>query len=284
MTVPLAFSFDNTADYFIFAFHFLLATSTVTVAGSVVFAILRTKSLRNENRYIFMLSTSISDTLSGMGWYYIGLFDVKDTYPQKNGTYFVISVLLGVNFITILTAQIDRYVAVSRPFFYARRITQRVVIGLCTFIWMYTYLTVVLMNLVPLQVALIYNAINTFGVQVVAVILMLLLNIKLYVIARYQLAREPPSQGTDSKRSSLRLIIAVTMCFLIFWTPEFINVILCGLTSYGYTFKNDAHDPFAAIVRINPLCTPTLYIIGSLALREAIAKALRWNDCCRTRR
>ncbi|XP_028681051.1 G-protein coupled receptor 183-like [Erpetoichthys calabaricus] len=284
MTVPLAFSFDNTADYFIFAFHFLLATSTVTVAGSVVFAILRTKSLRNENRYIFMLSTSISDTLSGMGWYYIGLFDVNDTYPQKNGTYFVVSTLLGVNFITILIAQIDRYVAVSRPFFYARQISRRVVIGLCTFIWIYNYLIVLIMNLVPLRVAIIYNAINTFGIQVVAVILMLLLNLKLYMIARYQLSREPPSQGTDSKRSSLRLIIAVTMCFLIFWTPEFVNVILCGLTSYGFTFKNNARDPFAAMVHVNPLCTPTLYIIGSLALREAIAKALRWNECCRTRR
>ncbi|XP_051777086.1 G-protein coupled receptor 183-like [Erpetoichthys calabaricus] len=284
MTVPLAVNFENIGDYFIFAFHVLLATCTVLVAGAVVVAILGSKSLRTENRVIFMLSTSISDTLSGFGWYYNGLFDVKEFYPQRNGTYFILPTLLGVNFITILTAQIDRYVAVSYPFFYARRITLRVVIGICVFIWTFNYLTVLLMNVVPWQVAVVYNAVNTLGVQILAVIIMLGLNIKLYLIVRYQLNREQASPEADGKRASLLLIIAVTMCFLAFWTPGFINISLCGLTSYGYRFKNNAMDPFVVLIRMNPLSTPSLYIIGSLALRKAILKFLRRDACCAAKR
>ncbi|KAG2471447.1 G-protein coupled receptor 183-like [Polypterus senegalus] len=283
MTVPLAVDFDNIGDYFIFAFHVLLATCTVLVAGAVVVAILGSKSLRTENRFIFMLSTSISDTLSGFGWFYVGLFDVKESYPQRNGTYFVLPTLLGVNFITILTAQIDRYVAVSYPFFYTSRVTLRVIIGICIFIWIFNYSMVLFLNLVPWQVAMVYSAVSTLGVQVIAVILMLVLNIKLYLIARYQLQRES-SPENDGKRSSLLLIIAVTMSFLAFWTPAFINLSLCGLTSYGYRYRNNAVDPFLALIRINPLSTPSLYILGSIALRKSILKSLSCDACCIAKR
>ncbi|XP_051777090.1 C-C chemokine receptor type 4-like [Erpetoichthys calabaricus] len=283
MSVSLAVTFASTGDYFLFAFYVLVATCTFLVAGAVVVAILGSKSLRTENRFIFMLSTSISDTLSGFGLYYGGLFDVKESYPQKNGTYFVLPTLLGVNFLTILTAQIDRYVAISYPFFYARRITLRLVIGICIFIWIFSYLTLLLMNFVPWQVAVIYNAISTLGFQIIAVILMIGLNIKLCIITHYQMKREPPSPETDGKRSSVILVIAVTTCFLGFWTPAFINVSLRGLTSFGYYFENDAVDPFGALIRINPLSTPSLYIIGSISLRKAIVKVLCCGACCKAR-
>ncbi|XP_028681054.2 G-protein coupled receptor 183-like [Erpetoichthys calabaricus] len=283
MTVPLALNFSNTVDFFIFAFYVLLATCTVLVAGVVVVAILRSKSLRTENRFVFMLSTSISDTLSGFGLYYGGLFDVKEAFPQKNGTFFILPTLLGVNLLTILSAQVDRYVAVSYPFFYARRITLRVVIGICMFIWLFNYFTLLLLNLIPWQVAISFNAISTISVQVCSVGLMIGLNIKLCIIARYQLKRETPSPETDGKRSSLLLIVAVTTCFLAFWTPAFVNVSLCGLTSFGYKSENDAMDPFATLIHMNPFSTPTLYILGSFALRKAIVKCIRCGSCCKAR-
>ncbi|KAJ8286207.1 hypothetical protein GJAV_G00035790 [Gymnothorax javanicus] len=57
-------------------------------SGSVVLGILSTKSLRRQNRFIFMLNTSISDTLTGFSVYYLGLFDVQEGYPSRNGISF----------------------------------------------------------------------------------------------------------------------------------------------------------------------------------------------------
>ncbi|KAG7278293.1 hypothetical protein CRUP_036370, partial [Coryphaenoides rupestris] len=109
--VPLSVDFDSPEDFFVFIFHILFATSSVLVAGSVVIAIFSTKGLRAQNRFIFMLNTSISDTLTGLSVYYLGLFDVQEGYPSRNGTYYILPSFLGVNVLTFLFAQFDRYFA-----------------------------------------------------------------------------------------------------------------------------------------------------------------------------
>lgn len=123
-TVPLSVSFDTPGDFVIFIFHILFATSAVLVAGSVAIGISCTRFLRRQNRFIFMLNTSVSDTLTGFSVYYLGLFDVQEGYPSRNGTYYILPWFLGVNVLTFLFAQFDRYFAVCHPFFYHRYIVR----------------------------------------------------------------------------------------------------------------------------------------------------------------
>ncbi|KAF7667043.1 hypothetical protein LDENG_00080490 [Lucifuga dentata] len=281
-TIPLSVDFDSPEDFIIFIFHILFATSVVLVAGSVVIGISCTRSLRVQNRFVFMLNTSISDTLTGFSVYYLGLFDVQEGYPSRNGTYYILPSFLGVNVLTFLFAQFDRYFSVCHPFFYNRVITRSFVIGTCAFCWIYTYTILTVQNMVPVSKA---AQINAFGVMTLQLIVLtkVLMTIKLYIIARSHLVREVPSTERDNKKESLRIIVFVVMCFLALWCPSFVNIIVRQLTRKGLRFRNEATNLFAIMARLNALVTPTLYIWGSPALREAVWRQV-WRWACPTRR
>ncbi|XP_035235322.1 trace amine-associated receptor 7e-like [Anguilla anguilla] len=281
-TIPLSVAFVRPEDYFIFLFHIVFATSAVLLAGSVVVGILSTKSLRRQNRFIFMLNTSICDTLIGFSVYYLGLFDVQEGFPSRNGTYYILPSLLGVNILTFLFAQIDRYFAICHPFFYCRFVTRPVIIAICVFCWFVTYLTNALQNTVPVSKAAQIGAISIMALQAV-VITKILMTIKLYVIARYQLARDPPSAEKENKKESLRIVIFVVVCFLTLWGPSFVNIIVKQTTFKGLWFRNEGTNLFAIMARFNALSTPSVYVWGSPALREALKNTV-WGRVCPKRK
>ncbi|XP_036382164.1 somatostatin receptor type 4-like [Megalops cyprinoides] len=281
-TVPLAFNFDRPEDYFIFLFHILFATSAVLLAGSVVIGILRTKYLRIQNRFIFMLNTSISDTLTGLSVYYLGLFDVDEGYPPRNSTFYILPSFLGVNVLTFLFAQIDRYLAVCHPFFYSRYIMRPVVIGFCAYSWFHAYFILTVQRIVPISTAIQMNAVLMILLQM-TVFTKVIMTIKLYVVARYQLARDPPSAENENKKESLRIIIFVVVCFLTLWSPSFINITVKQMTFRGLKFRNEATNLFAIMARFNALSTPALYVWGSPALRESVKK-IGWGRMCPKRK
>lgn len=281
-SIPLSVDFSTPGDFFIFIFHILFATSAVLVAGSVIIGISSTRSLRVQNRFIFMLNTSISDTLTGFSAYYLGLFDVQEGYPSRNGTYYILPSFLGVNVLTFLFAQFDRYFAVCHPFFYNRYITRSFVIGICAFCWIYTYSILTVQNMVPISKAAQINAFGVMTLQII-VFVKVLMTIKLYIIARSHLVREAPSAERENKKESLRIIVFVVMCFLALWCPSFVNIIVRQLTRQGLRFRNEATNLFAIMARLNALVTPTLYIWGSPALREAVWTTV-WRWVCPKRR
>lgn len=280
-TIPLSVDFNCPEDFLIFVFHIVFATSAVLVAGSVVIGISSTRSLRGQNRFIFMLNTSVSDTLTGFSVYYLGLFDVQEGYPSRNGTFYILPSFLGVNVLTFLFAQFDRYFAVCHPFFYHRYITRSCVVGTCALCWIYTYSILTVQNLVPISKA---AQINAFGVMTLQIIVLtkVLMTIKLYIIARNQLEREAPSVERDNKKESLRIIVFVVICFLALWCPSFVNIILRQFTSKGLRFRNEATNPFATLARLNALVTPAVYIWGSPALRAAVWRTV-WRRLCSMR-
>ncbi|CAJ1069263.1 G-protein coupled receptor 15-like [Xyrichtys novacula] len=277
-TIPLSVDFDTPEDFLIFIFHILFATSSALVASSVVIGISSTRSLRGQNRFIFMLNTSISDTLTGFSAYYLGLFDVQEGYPSRNGTYYILPSFLGVNVLTFLFAQFDRYFAVCHPFFYNRYITRSVVIWICAFCWIYTYTILTVQNMVPISKAAQINAFGVMTLQII-VLVKVLMTIKLYIIARNHLVREVPSAERDNKKESLRIIVFVVICFLALWCPSFVNIIVRQLTRKGLRFRNEATNLFAIMARLNALVTPALYIWGSPALREAVWRTV-WRRVC----
>ncbi|XP_059192728.1 kappa-type opioid receptor-like [Centropristis striata] len=276
--VPLAVDFDSPEDYFIFIFQILFATTTVLVAGPVVISILATRALRLQNRFIFMLNTSICDTLVGLSVYYVGLFDVYEGYPSRNGTYTVLSSLLGVNIMTFLFAQFDRYFAVCHPFYYTRFMTLHVVICVNVYCWLQVYIQQIVINFVPLSRAIQVYVFSIVSLQII-VFTKVVMTIKLYVVARFQLDRDPPGSDKDSKKESLRIIIFVVISFLVLWCPSFVNIIIRFVGGGGLTFRNEATNLFAIMARFNAVCTPSVYIWGSPALREAMMRTV-WGRVC----
>lgn len=276
--VPLSVDFSHPVDYLIFIFQILFATTVVFVAGPIVITIFATKELRRQNRFIFMLNTSICDTLIGFSVYYVGLFDVQEGYPSRNGTYNMLNYLLGVNLITFLFAQFDRYIAVCHPFTYSRFITRGVVISANIYCWLYVYSQAVISIFLPFSKATQLYVFGTVTFQII-VFTKVVMTIKLYVVARYQLERDPPSAEKESTKESLRIIVFVVITFLLLWCPSFINIVLRLVVGRGLIFRNDAINLFAIMARFNALCTPAVYLWGSPSLRKATLRTV-WSRLC----
>ncbi|KAM9391446.1 uncharacterized protein KZ484_002917 [Pholidichthys leucotaenia] len=276
--IPLSVDFDSPVDYLIFVFQLLFATAAVLVAAPVAVTIASTAALHRQARFIFMLNTSICDTLVGLSVFYLGLFDVQEGYPSRNGTRNALPSLLGVNMMTFMFAQFDRYFAVCHPFAYDRFVTRQVVISANVYCWLHVYGQLIITSVVPLSVATRIYAFSVVSIQVI-VLTKVMMTIKLYAVARYQVEREPPSAERESRKESLTILIVVVTTFLVLWTPSFLNIILRLLVGKGLTFRNEATNPFAIMARGNAVCTPAMYVWGSPALRKAVVRTV-WARLC----
>ncbi|XP_034451352.1 adenosine receptor A2b-like [Hippoglossus hippoglossus] len=281
--LSLALPLTSFGNVLMFLFSVSLAFSIIFLNMSVCVSILLNRAMRSENRFMYMLSTCFSDICSGVSYYYAGVLDVKDDIDSPTGTYYVVPTFLGLSYMAILAAQADRYHAVVSPFQYSRRMTRnRTVVVICGY-WLYAFLIVTANNLVPLGVARQITGIGTFVSNIFTVIIMIGLNIKLFIIARFQLEKEPPSVERDTKRSSVYLILVVAMFFLATWLPLFCHVVVCNLSgSECFTFKNEGTDPVRILPRVNAALTPILYICGCSPLRATLLTKV-WRPCCRRR-
>ncbi|XP_069379153.1 adenosine receptor A1-like [Paralichthys olivaceus] len=277
--LPLT-SFGNVL---MFLFSVSLASSIIFLNMSVCVSILLNRALRSENRFMYMLSTCFSDICTGVSYYYVGVLDVRDNFNSPTRTYYVVPTFLGLSYMAILAAQADRYHAVVSPFQYSRRMTRnRTVIVICAY-WLYASLIVAANNLVTVGVAGKITSIGSFVGNIFGVIIMIGLNIRLFIIARFQLEREPPSVERDTKRSSVYLILVVVLFFLGTWLPIFSHVIACNFIGSGcYTTKNEGTDPLRVLPRVNAALTPILYICGCSPLRATLLTKV-WRPCCRRR-
>ncbi|XDV53458.1 hypothetical protein PO909_021953 [Leuciscus waleckii] len=276
--LPLT-SFENVL---LFLFNVILATAIIFLNVSVFLSIMMNRSLRSENRFMYMLSTSLSDFCSGVSYYYAGVLDVRDYYESPTRTFFIVPTFLGLSYMAILAAQADRYHAVSAPFKYSQRMTRNRTLLVILAYWLYAFLIVAVNNLVTVGVARRVTSLGTFVANIFTVIIMIGLNIKLFFIARFQLEREPASAERDSNRASVYLIVIVAVCFLIAWLPIFLHVIVCNFAgSTCYAFRNEGSDPLRILPRVNAVLTPLLYIRGCSALRSTLLNKVWRTACCK---
>ncbi|XP_051887772.1 sphingosine 1-phosphate receptor 4-like [Pristis pectinata] len=257
-----------------------LATTIVVLNVSVLLGLLIRKFFLKENRFLFMVSTCVSDLGTGVSWYYSGLFDALDAFPPRNGTYYIGPTFMGLSYLVTLAAQADRYHAISSPFRYSQRMTRSRIGIVIACLWIYAYAVAVSQNLVTTATGLKISGIGSLICNIITYFIMGALNVKLYLIAKYQLDREPPSPERESKRTSLYLIVVVASSFLAFWLPIFLNVLICSFSRrFCLRFAMDGVDPLKILPRVNAAITPALYIRGCTPLKEVVMTGV-WK-CCR---
>lgn len=273
--LPLT-SFGNVL---MFLFSVLLAATIIFLNVSVFLSILLNKALRSENRFMYMLSTCLSDICTGVSYYYVGVLDVRDVYDSPTRTFYIAPTFLGLSFMAILAAQADRYHAIVSPFKYSQRMTRNRTVMVILAYWVYAFLIVAVQNLVTVGVAKKITSFGTFVANIFVVIIMIFLNVRLFIIARFQLERDQPSEERDSKRSSVYLILVVVVFFLGTWLPIFCHVIICNfIGTTCYTFINEGTDPIRILPRVNAALTPVLYVRGCSALRATLLAKV-WRPC-----
>lgn len=277
--LTLALPLTNFGNVLMFLFSVFLAATIIFLNVSVFLSILLNTALRSENRFMYMLSTCLSDICTGVSYYYVGVLDVRDVYDSPTRTFYIAPTFLGLSFMAILAAQADRYHAILSPFKYSQRMTRNRTMMVIVAYWAYAFLIVAVQNLVTVGVAKQVTGFGTFVANIFLVIIMIVLNIRLFIIARFQLEREQRSEERDSKRSSVYLILVVVVFFLGTWLPIFCHIIICNfIGTTCYTFKNEGTDPIRILPRVNAALTPILYIRGCSALRATLLGKV-WRPC-----
>lgn len=277
--LTLALPLTNFGNVLMLLFSVFLAATIIFLNVSVFLSILLNTALRSENRFMYMLSTCLSDICTGVSYYYVGVLDVRDVYDSPTRTFYIAPTFLGLSFMAILAAQADRYHAILSPFKYSQRMTRNRTVMVIVAYWAYAFLIVAVQNLVTVGVAKQVTGFGTFVANIFLVIIMIVLNIRLFIIARFQLEREQPSEERDSKRSSVYLILVVVVFFLGTWLPIFCHIIICNfIGTTCYTFKNEGTDPIRILPRVNAALTPILYIRGCSALRATLLAKV-WRPC-----
>lgn len=275
---------NSFGNVLLFLFNILLATAIIFFNVSVFLSIMMNRSLRTENRFMYMLSTCFSDICSGVSYYYCGVLDVRDSYDSPNRTFYIAPTFLGLSYMAILAAQADRYHAVNSPFKYSQRMTRTRTLLVIVAYWVYAFVIVAVNNLVTIGVAKRVTGIGTFVGNIFTVIIMIGLNIRLFFIAKFQLDREPPSAERENNRASIYLIIVVAIFFLAAWLPIFLHIIICNFVgSTCYSFRNEGTDPLRTLPRINAVLTPLLYIRGCTALKATLFTKV-WRAVCHLKR
>ncbi|KAJ1093810.1 hypothetical protein NDU88_006902 [Pleurodeles waltl] len=282
--VPLAVNPDSFGNILLILFHVCLATIIVLLNLGVFLCIAMTRSLRKENRFLYMMSTCISDFFTGATWYYVGIFDVHEGFPKKNDIYYFSPTFLGLSYLVVIAAQADRYHAVTSPIRYLQRMTLQKTLVVLTSLWALSFLTLVAQNLLSTSTAAHTQSIGTLVMNFIALVIMLGLNIRLFLIAKYQLERDPPTPEREAKRSSLYLIIVVAASFLFLWSPVFLRVIICNFMPIKCrTETNSATNIVVTLPRINAALTPLLYVRGCTPLQEVVFSRVccYCSSCCK---
>ncbi|CAL1614908.1 unnamed protein product [Knipowitschia caucasica] len=265
-------------------FSVLLPAVIIFLNVSVGLAILLNRALRNESRFLYMLSTCVSDVCTGASYYYVGLLDVRDFPDSPTHSLYVAPTFLGLSVMAIMAAQADRYHAVVSPFKYSQRITRNRTILIIASYWVYAFFIVGVHNLVTLEIARRVTNVGSFVANVLTVIIMIGMNVRLFFIAKLQLHRLPPSEERDTKLSSVYLILVVVAFFLVAWAPLLIHSVACNLAGYTcYLFRNEGTDPMRILPRLNSALTPVLYMRGCAAIRDTVISRV-WRHGCGRRR
>lgn len=266
-----------------FAVYAILASVIVTFNLCVLVPILVKKSLRNENRFLYMLSTCSSDLCTGFSCFYIGSQgDALDMHSSNAKTLYIVPTFLGLSYLVTLAAQADRYHAVTSPYKYPRRMTVSRTVVLILGLWVYAFLIVAINNLVASNVAVKVTSAGTFFCYLFTMVIMIGFNIKLFMIAKYQLERDPPTSEREAKRSSLYLIILVSGFFLVTWLPTILHISLCDFIALPcQSMVKEGTAVLKFLPRMNAAITPVLYVSGCTPLRENLVNVWKPVSQCK---
>ncbi|CAN0335785.1 unnamed protein product [Lampetra planeri] len=251
-------------DVALVAFHVCLATLMTASNLALIVTLLSARTLLRKNNYIYTFSIALSDLLVGAGWFYNGLYNVHEGPGLAYYAETLFPMFHGTSLLTLLAAMVDRYYAVQSPFRYAQKMTNLKVVIIISVAWLYPILTNVGMSMNPGGGSLTYNGYTTMIFNILILAVMLVLNVRLYVVTRRQARRTPSSNDR-----SANVMIVASGLFILLWSPNMVHSSICKAFGACLRFANNASNPFITTRMVNTLVTPMVFLMGSPATRAA---------------
>nr|XP_032802949.1 tyramine receptor Ser-2-like [Petromyzon marinus] len=273
MAVSLIELVETPGDALLLALMACLATSIVASNMILIAAFVNSRALLKQNNYLYTLSLAVSDFLVGAGFFYNGLYDVKDEFGPAYSPPIVIPVIHGVSLLTLLASMLDRYYAVHSPFKYVEKMTRRKTMLIIGFTWLVPLVTLLMNSNMSSSSKFAYKAYSTTVVSIFLLVVMVVINTRIYITTRRQQSREP---GAESKARAAHLVIIASTMFIILWMPSLIGMAICAGFDMCISAPYNAKNPLNTLRILNTLSTPVIFLIGSTLTRASLKElALR---------
>lgn len=281
----------NTSGANIAAAFFVAVLISLTLVGNIMVCVCFYcyRDLRTICNY-FIISLSAADILVALLampiWLVLQLTDLMD---EKSKTIFPsevyllwasVDILVGVaSIMNLVAVSFDRHLAITHPFSYNESMTSFRAIVMIAVLWVFSFI------LGALRFPAEQNKDFLFSYQMVTVavgfviplLLMIVMYMKIYFVARNQALRIGRNYAKDIKAT--KTIAIVIGAFVICWMPFFVIVIVFAIDR-DFKLTIGFYKAIKWMEYLNSCLNPIIYTCLNRTYRRAFKKLLVRSSCC----
>ena len=279
----------NTSDGNIVAAFFVAVLMLLTLVGNIMVCacFYCYRDLRTICNY-FIISLSAADILVALlampFWLVLQLTDMDNKSKQvfSNELYFFwssIDILVGsASIMNLVAVSFDRHLAITAPFSYSESLTSFRAIVMIAALWVFSILLCGLREaFAKMGETFAYQMVLLVVSFIVPLLLMFVMYMKIYFVARNQALRIGRNYAKDIKAT--KTIAIVIGAFVVCWMPFFVTVTLFAFEP-EYDMKTEAFKAIKWLEYLNSCLNPIIYTCLNRTYRRAFKKLLLRSSCC----
>jgi len=287
--VDNSFTFNTSAGNIVAAF-FVALLMLVTLAGNIMVCVCFYcyRDLRTICNY-FIISLSAADILVALlampFWLVLQLTDMddksKDVFsPELYLFWASVDILVGsASIMNLVAVSFDRHLAITAPFSYNESLTSFRAIVMIAALWVFSFVLGALRFAAAGNIAFLfpYQMVVVAVGFVIPLLLMIVMYMKIYFVARNQALRIGRNFSKDIKAT--KTIAIVIGAFVICWMPFFVIVTMFAI-DHDFSITIEFYKAIKWMEYLNSCLNPIIYTCLNRTYRRAFKKLLLRSTCC----
>ena len=266
---------------------------SLTIMGNifVIVAVAKFKRLQTATN-VFVVSLSVADLLIGFEFFLISMYNFVRCYATLNGeiSQWVVSVyqfskplLIPSSILSLLSVSLERYLAITKPFWYVQKVTVRKCVITTSVIWVTTTLlattkffssdkslgdTETSFKRINESHFWMYGSLSALALLITTGIYYrlwrVILHHRLKIVCSSTVQYNNSSKTQKKESKNAMLIFVILVCFYLSWMPILI-VIGVMLTAFDWDIRITpswfivCHQIAEVFVHSNSFCNPLIY-------------------------
>ena len=286
--VDASFTFNTSAGNIVAAF-FVAVLMLLTLVGNIMVCacFYCYRDLRTICNY-FIISLSAADILVALlampFWLVLQLTDMDDRSKaafalELYNFWGGVDILVGsASIMNLVAVSFDRHLAITAPFSYSESLTSFRAIVMIAALWVFSILLSGLRFLGQSKVFIFAYQMVVVAVSfVVPLLLMIVMYMKIYFVARNQALRIGRNYAKDIKAT--KTIAIVIGAFVLCWMPFFVIVTIYAIEP-KYDITIEVYKAIKWLEYLNSCLNPIIYTCLNRTYRSAFKKLLLRSTCC----